>query len=127
MTIYNTLKIFFLFFEQLCFLHNWPTPFNDMQRPCLNRCIITLRYWAVKKTLLLAFLRLATVCVTMKLKIQSADVFTRGPRYPRKKIIDVDYTEHCSVGPTKLIETIPSTTARMKISDDEDCADENFG
>ena len=29
------------------------------------------------------------------------------------------YTEHCSVGPTKLIETIP-TTARMKISDDED-------
>ena len=33
------------------------------------------------------------------------------------------YTEHCSVGPTKLIETIPSTTtARMKIyiSDDVD-------
>ena len=30
-----------------------------------------------------------------------------------------DYTEHCSVGPTKLIET---TTARMKvyISDDVD-------
>ena len=33
----------------------------------------------------------------------------------------MDYTKHCSVGPTKLIETIPSTTtARMKISDDED-------
>ena len=29
-----------------------------------------------------------------------------------------DYTEHCSVGPTKLIETIPSTTTArmMKIS-----------
>ena len=40
------------------------------------------------------------------------------------------YTEHCSVGPTKLIETTiasTTTTARMKISDDEDCADENFG
>ena len=33
------------------------------------------------------------------------------------------YTEHCSVGPTKLIETTiasTTTTARMKISDDED-------
>ena len=32
------------------------------------------------------------------------------------------YTEHCSVGPTKLIETTiaSTTTARMKISDDED-------
>ena len=37
-------------------------------------------------------------------------------------IVAYDYTEHCSVGPTKLIETIPSTTARMKIyiSDDVD-------
>ena len=37
-----------------------------------------------------------------------------------------NYTEHCSVGPTKLIETTiastasTTTTARMKISDDED-------
>ena len=36
-----------------------------------------------------------------------------------KRCLDIDYTEHCSVGPTKLIETTILASMRMN-ADDED-------